>query len=77
VNQLKVQIEHIKEVSWQGEKGTLISVRLPTHAGAHLINVWITQLSYIQLQPQLSQTWYLIGKADAMHCSGGYEIVSD
>lgn len=77
VNQLKVQIEHVKEVSWQGEKGTLISVRLLTHAGAHLINVWITQLSYIQLQPQLSQTWYLIGKADAMHCSGRYEIVSD
>lgn len=54
------------------EQGMLVKVRLANSEqdGVHKpasLHVWITRLSFNQLQPKLDETWFLIGKADALH----------
>lgn len=72
VNQLKVQITAFNPVNMGQEQGMLVKVRLVNseQEGMHKLaslHVWITRLSFNQLQPTLNETWFLIGKADALH----------
>ncbi len=76
VNQLQVQIEGVAPVNWQAEEGMLVEVSLQAKQ-RHLISVWITRLSYLQLQPKPNEMWFLIGKADALSSSGGHQVVTD
>ncbi|MGX1113909.1 ABC-type multidrug transport system ATPase subunit [Pseudoalteromonas sp. MBR-15] len=72
VNQLKVRITAFYPVNMGKEQGMLVKVRLANSEqdGVHKpasLHVWITRLSFNQLQPKLDETWFLIGKADALH----------
>lgn len=66
VNQWSVQILSARTVSCLGEHGMLIDVNLAGEASQQVcLSVWITRLSYNQLQPKIGEYWYLIAKADA------------
>lgn len=71
VNQWLVQILSARAVTWQGEHGMLIDVQLvntekDNAVSNDMISVWITRLSFNQLQPKPHEQWYLICKADAV-----------
>ena len=72
VNQWQVIILGQRSVGWDGEQGILLDVALvdtcgeTKHDNADRLSVWITRLSYNQLQPNIEEYWYLIGKADAL-----------
>lgn len=69
VNQWSVTIVDIRPVSWQGEQGMLIDTQILVRDDMQThdrLSVWITRLSFNQLQPKEGQHWYLISKADAV-----------
>ena len=72
VNQWQVIILGQRSVGLDGEQGILLDVALVDTCGetkndnADRLSVWITRLSYNQLQPNIEEYWYLIGKADAL-----------